>query len=88
MVQIVIGHVHRAAHGRRSYQLDRGFVDAPVGEPGERLFQHDPAFEAGQARTEAEVDAVSERDVTVERALDVEAVGVGDTRVRRAPRSR
>ena len=52
-------------------------VDVPLREAGERLLDHDLGFEPGQARAEAEVDAVAERHVAVEGALDVEAVGIG-----------
>ena len=52
-------------------------VDVPFGEAVERLLDHDLGFESGQARAEAEVDAVAERDVAVEGARDVEAIGVG-----------
>ena len=36
------------------------------------------AFEPGEVRAEAEVDAVAERDVAVEGALDVEAIGIDE----------
>ena len=42
----------------------------------EDLLQSHPAFEAGEVRPEAEVDAVSERHVVVDLAMDVEAIGV------------
>ena len=53
-------------------------VDLPLGEATEHLVERDPALEAGQRRAQAEVDAVPERQVVVDVALDVEAVGIGE----------
>src|SRR5207237_9891636 len=51
-------------------------VDLPRREPLQHLFQRDAAFETRQRGTEAEVDAVTERQVVVDLAGDVEAVAV------------
>ncbi len=55
----------------------RAVDGATSGNAGQRLLEADAALHAGQGGAQAEVHAVAERDVVVERAVDVEAVGVG-----------
>ncbi len=52
-----------------------------VGEALQHLVERDPALEPGQRGAEAEVDAVAEREVVVDLAVDVEAVAVGELAV-------
>ena len=52
-------------------------VDVPLGEPLQHLFERDAALEPGQRGAEAEVDAVAEREVLADLAVDVEPVAVG-----------
>jgi hypothetical protein len=52
-------------------------VDVPLGEAVQQLVERDPALEAGEARAQAEVDAVAERQVRDVVAVDVEHVGIG-----------
>ena len=51
-------------------------VDLPVGEALQHLVERDPALQAGQRGTQAEVDAVAEGEVATDVAVDVEAVAV------------
>ena len=44
---------------------------------GEDLVERDAAFEASERGTETEVDAVSEREVLTELAVNIEAIRVG-----------
>src|SRR5262245_21877367 len=67
--------VHRSAHRRGVHHLDLRLVDAPLREAGEGLLEHDAAFEPGEARAEAEVDAVAERHMPVEVTRDIETIG-------------
>ncbi len=53
-------------------------IDLPFGEPRERLLERDAPLEARQRGPQAEVDAVAERDVVVDAAVDVEAIGIGE----------
>ena len=52
-------------------------VDLPCRKPLEHLVERHPSFQARQRGAQAEVDAVAERQVVVDLAGDVEAVGVG-----------
>ena len=52
-----------------------------VGKRLQHLVERDAALEPGQRRAEAEVDAVAEREVVVDLAVDVEAVAVGELAV-------
>ena len=65
-----------AAHRRRRGDLGAVEVDVPLGEALQHLVERDPAFEARERGAEAEVDAVPEREVLADLAVDVEAVGV------------
>ena len=58
-------------------------VDLPLGEALEDLVERDPALEAGERGTEAEVEAVPERQVVADLAVDVEASRRRGTRGRR-----
>jgi len=49
-------------------------VDLPGGEAVEHLVQGDTAFEPGEGRSEAEVDAVAKSQVVADLAVDVEPV--------------
>ena len=55
----------------------RSLLDLPGRVPAQHLLEGDAAFHPGERGAEAEVDAVPERDVVVEAAMDVEPVGVG-----------
>ena len=58
-------------------RLDRPVeVDLPVREALQHLVERDPSFEASERSTEAEVQAVTERQVVVEQTVDVERVAV------------
>ena len=63
---------------------DAASWSTPSWEALQRLLDPDAALHAGERRAEAEVDAEAERDVVVEAAVDVEAVGVGERRARHA----
>ena len=67
-----------AAHGAGVRLLGALPVDVPLREAVEHLVERDAALEPGQRGTQAEVDAVAEREVVVDLPLDVEAVGVGE----------
>src|SRR6478609_9692907 len=65
------------AADRRGARLARVVpVDVPFGEALQDLVERDPPFEAGQRGAEAEVDAVPEREVVIDLAMDVERVAV------------
>lgn len=51
-------------------------VDLPVGEPREELLERDAGLHASERGTEAEVDAVSERQDLADVAVDIEPIGV------------
>src|SRR5262245_22095021 len=72
------GHLGVAPHRARVQADGPVVVDRPLGEAGERLLERDPTFEAGERGAEAEVDPVPERHVVVDRAVHVEAGGVGE----------
>ena len=65
-----------AANGAGVHPVDLGLVDVPVTESLEGLFQGDSPLETRQRGADAEVGAVSEREVTVDLALDIESIGV------------
>ena len=56
-------------------------VDLPVGEALQHLVERDPSLEPRERGAEAEVEAVAEAQVMVDRAVDVEAVAVGEVPV-------
>ena len=58
------------------HTLELALVDLPRGEAPERLGERDLAFEARERGADAEVGAVTEGEMTVDRAADVEGVGV------------
>ena len=59
-------------------------VDLPLGEALEDLVDGDPRLEPGERCAEAEVDAVAEGEVALDRSVDVEGVAVGrNTRLSR-----
>ena len=51
-------------------------VDLVAREAAGELLEADPAFEPGERRAEAEVQAVTEAERDVRGALDVEAIGI------------
>ena len=73
-----------------------GHGESHLGEPSQQGRERDLGFHARQRRTEAEVDAVAEREMAAVRAVDVErrwivelrAVAVGRRRFRSTPASR
>ena len=77
-----------AADGAREEEHALLAVDLPFGEAGQRLLDGDPAFEAGQRGTEAEVDAVAEGEVLVEAAGGCRSGPPRGTRARPGRRSR
>src|SRR5713101_657676 len=54
----------------------RPLGDAEVRDAGQELLEHDPGLEPGQVHTDATVDALTERDVAVRAAVEVDHVGV------------
>ena len=58
------------------HPLEPALVDLPGREPPQRLGQPDRAFEARQRGPDAEVRAVTEREVPVDHPPHVEAVGI------------
>src|SRR5580765_2910922 len=70
------GECFVAAHCRCLRDLGAIEFHVPLGEPRQHLIQRDAAFEARERRAEAEVDAVPEREVLVDLAVDVEAIGI------------
>ena len=54
-------------------------IDLPIGEAFEHFLEGDTSLEAGQRRAQAKVYAIAERDVPLDRAMDVEAVPIGET---------
>src|SRR5271163_1529744 len=67
-----------APHGRRARPACLVVVDLPLGEALQHLVERHPAFEPGQRRTEAQMDAVAEGLMPADVAVDVEAVAVGE----------
>ena len=57
--------------------LARSQSTSHSGKRLEHLVERDAALEPGERGAEAEVDAVAEREVLADLAVDVEAVGVG-----------
>jgi hypothetical protein len=60
-------------------------VDLPRREPLEDLVECGAAFEAGEMAAQAEVNAIPEREVVIDRAVNVETVRVGKCRSSRFP---
>jgi hypothetical protein len=59
-------------------------VDLPFWPPRQRFLQADTAFHPGQSRAQAEVDAIAEGDMEVDRAVDVRRSGRAYLRSSRA----
>ena len=74
-----------AAHGGRPGLLGVVPIDLPLGEALQHLVEGHPSLEAGERGAEAEVDAVAERQVVVDPAVDVERVASGNLRSSRLP---
>lgn len=55
-------------------------VDLPIGPPFEHFLECDPRLHAFQGRSQAEVDALSEAQVSA-LPVDVETVGIGEMRL-------
>ena len=55
-------------------------VDIPVCPPLEHLLERHPGLQPGQRRTQTEMQALAEAQVAA-RAVDVEAVGIGELRL-------
>jgi hypothetical protein len=55
-------------------------VDPPGRKPTKRLFERDAGLQSGQGRTDAEVDAVAERNVAIYAPKYIEAVPAGPIR--------
>src|SRR5580698_7918188 len=69
------------ADGGGGSKLGPAHVHLPGREPGEELLEGDPAFEPGQCRSQAQVDAVAEGQGLALAPVDVEGVAVGEATV-------
>src|SRR5580704_5488577 len=69
-------HAPVPPHGAGIHPLDASFDDPPRRETPEDLFEADTAFETGQGRADAEMDAITEREVIGHDPVNVETVGV------------
>src|SRR5207245_7123499 len=65
-----------AAHGRGRRETGAVEIDVPLREPAKHLVESDSTLESGERGTEAEMDAVAERQMLSDVAVDVEAVGI------------
>ena len=52
-------------------------VDLPLGKPLDDLVEDNPAFEARESGAESEVEPITETEVMVDAAVDVEPLPVG-----------
>src|SRR4029450_13141653 len=65
-----------SANGAGAHALGVPLIDLPAGKTRQDLLERDTAFEPRQRRPQAEVQPISEGEVVIDLAADVEAVGI------------
>src|ERR1700724_1866355 len=65
-----------AAHGAGVHGYELGVVDLPGRETDKRAGERDPALEARERGAQAVVGPVTERNMALDHAPDVEALGI------------